>query len=140
MTEATRQVVADYVAALQRGDLDAVRASFAPEATWTIRGDLPVAGVWTGPEDIIDGFLAQVVATLDPLAPVAQTLHRIIADGEYAVAEWTSEARARGGAEYSNDYAVVFHVVDGLIEDVTEYCDTSYMQRVLFSQRPASAP
>ena len=26
------------------------------------------------------------------------------------------------------------HVVDGLIEAVTEYCDTSYMQRVLFAQ------
>src|SRR3569832_715629 len=129
MTEATRQVVAAYVAALQRGDLDAVRASFAPKATWTIRGDLPVAGVWTGPDEIIDGFLAQVMATLDPQAPVTQTLHRIIADEEYAVAEWTSTATTRSGAPYSNDYAVGFYVVDGLIEGVTEYCDTSYMQR-----------
>src|SRR3954447_17039756 len=92
-TETTRAVVADYVAALQRGDLEALRAGFAPEATWTLRGDLPVAGTWTGADEILDGFLAQVVATLDPGTPVSQTLHRIIADGEYAVAEWTSHAR-----------------------------------------------
>jgi ketosteroid isomerase-like protein len=48
--------------------------------------------------------------------------------------EWTSHARARSGAPYDNDYAVVFHVADGLIDAVTEYCDTSYMKRVLFDQ------
>jgi ketosteroid isomerase-like protein len=87
-TERTRQVVADYVAALQRGDLDALSAAFAPQATWTIRGDLPVAGTCTGADEILGGFLAQVTATLDPETPVTQTLHRIIADGDYAVAEW----------------------------------------------------
>jgi uncharacterized protein len=133
-TEETRRVVADYVAALQRGDLAALRASFAPKATWTIRGDLPVAGTWTGPGEILDGFLAQVTATLDPAFPVTQDLHGIIADGDCAVAQWTSHARARNGARYDNDYAVVFRVAGGLIEAVTEYCDTSYMKRVLFDQ------
>jgi uncharacterized protein len=133
-TEETRQVVAGYVAAPHRGDIDALRASFTPAATWTIRGDIPVAGTWTGPGEILDGFLAKVTATLDPGTPVTQDLHRIIADGDHAVAEWTSHARARNGAPYSNDYAVVFHVTDRLIDAVTEYCDTSYMERILFEQ------
>lgn len=38
-TEETRRVVAGYIAALQHGDTGALRASFTPEATWTIRGD-----------------------------------------------------------------------------------------------------
>jgi uncharacterized protein len=133
-TEETRHVVAGYVAALQRGDIGALRASFTPEATWTIRGDIPVAGTWTGPDEILDGFLAQMTATLDPAAPVTQDLHRITADGSYAVAEWTSHARARNGAPYDNDYAVVFHVTGKHIDAVTEYCDTSRMKRVLFDQ------
>src|ERR1700751_2135769 len=112
-TEETRNVVAGYVAALQRGDIDALRVSFTPKATWTIRGDVPVAGTWTGPAEILDGFLARVGDTLDPQAPGTQELHRVIADGDYAVAEWTSHARARNGAPYDNDYAVVFHVTDG---------------------------
>jgi uncharacterized protein (TIGR02246 family) len=132
-TETTRRVVADYVAALQRGDLDAVRAAFAPDATWTLRGAAPVAGTWTGPDEILDGFLAQILATLDPDVPVTQTLHRIIADGDHAVAEWTSQARARSGEPYRNDNAVVFHVVGGRVQDVTEYTDTGYLERVLFT-------
>ena len=79
-TEETRSVVAGYVAALQRGDIDALRTSFTPKATWTIRGDIPVAGTWTGPDEILDGFLAQLTATLDPATPVTQDLHRITAD------------------------------------------------------------
>ena len=73
-------------------------------------------------------------AALDPETPVTQDLHRIIADGDRAAVEWTSHARARNGTPYDNDYAVVFHVTDGLIDAVTEYCDTSYMKRVLFGQ------
>ena len=49
------------------------------------------------------------------------------------MAQWTSHARARTGADYDNDYAVVFHVVDGRIAEVTEYTDLTYMKRVLFS-------
>jgi hypothetical protein len=133
-TEETRRVVAEYVAALQRGDTGALRDAFTPKATWTLRGDLPAAGTWTGPDEIIDGFLAKLTATLDPGTPVTQDLHRIIADGDWAVAEWTSHARARNGAPYDNDYAVVFRVAGGRVDAVTEYCDTSYMKQVLFDQ------
>jgi uncharacterized protein (TIGR02246 family) len=131
-TETTRAVVAAYVAALQAGDLEALRAAFADDGTWTLKGDVPVAGTWTGPDEIFDGFLAQLVERLDVAAGVTQTLHRIVADGEYAVAAWTSRARARSGEPYVNDVAVMFHVVDGKIASAREYTDTSYLQRVLF--------
>ena len=131
-TESTRALVTAYVAALQRGDLDELRTFFAPDATWTMRGDLPVSGTWTGPEEILDKFLADVVARLDLEAGVSQTLHRIIADGEYGVAEWTSHAVALSGERYDNDNAVVFQVADGFIQSVVEYTDTAYMERVLF--------
>src|SRR3954470_11326716 len=87
-TEQTRSVVQNYVAALQRGDLATLRACFAADATWSLRGDLPVSGTWTGPEQILDGFLAAMVSTLDPTYPVRQTLTSIVADGSTAVAEW----------------------------------------------------
>src|SRR3954452_10715553 len=101
-TELTRQVVADYVAALQAGDTEALRGAFATDGTWTLRGDVPVAGVWIGPDEIFAGFLAQLVARLDVSAGVTQTLHRIVADGDPAMAEWTSRAQAQSGEPYVN--------------------------------------
>jgi ketosteroid isomerase-like protein len=91
-TAETRRVIAGHVAALQRGDAHSRRASFTPKASWTIRGDIPVAGTWTGPGEILDGFLAKMTATLDPQTPVTQDLHRIIADGDWAFAERTNHA------------------------------------------------
>ena len=44
-TEETRRIVASYVAALQHGDIDTLRASFTPKATWTIRGAIPATGI-----------------------------------------------------------------------------------------------
>jgi uncharacterized protein len=132
-TEQTRSVVRNYVAALQRGDLATLRACFAPDATWSLRGDLPVSGTWNGPGQILDEFLAAMVSTLDPTYPVRQTLTSIVADGCTAVAEWTSHARSAAGTPYENDYAVVFEVHDNKITAVREYFDTAYAQRVLFA-------
>ena len=131
-TEASRAVVAGFFRDLRAGDMDALRATFAPDATWTLRGSLPASGKWTGPEGIMDGFFAQIFGRLDPAAPVVQDVHRIIADGEYAVAEWTTHARTRDGRCYDSDYAGVFRVVDGHLAAVTEYLDTAYARQVLF--------
>jgi ketosteroid isomerase-like protein len=97
-----------------------------------LRGDLPVSGTWTGPEQILDGFLAAMVGTLDPTYPVRQSLTGIVADGSTAVAEWTSQAHSAAGVPYENDYAVAFEVRDDTITAVQEYFDTAYAQRVLF--------
>lgn len=132
-TEETRRIVTAYVEALRARDLDTLRKTFAPDATWRMPGSLPVSGTWHGPEGILDGFLARMFARLDPTAPVSQEVHRIIADGEYAVAEWTSHARSADGRDYDNDYAIVFRVSDGQIAGVTEYTDTAYLADVLFS-------
>ncbi len=132
-TEQTRRVVEAYVAALGRGDLAALRSSFAPDATWTVGGDMPVSGTWSRPEGIIDGFLARMTERLDTSRPLTQEIHGIVADGDRAVAEWTSRATTAEGASYQNNYAVVFDVCDGLITAVREYLDTAYAARVLFA-------
>jgi ketosteroid isomerase-like protein len=132
VTESTRAVVANYMRDLGRWDLEALRASFSTSATWTVRGGMPVSRTWTGAGEILDGFVAKILERLDTTAPITQDVHRIIADGEYAVVEWTTHAHSRDGRPYDNDYAVVFHVVDGLIASVVEYFDTAYMKEVLF--------
>ena len=131
-TEASRAVVASFFRALRAGDMDALRGVFAPGATWVLRGDLPASGTWTGPDGIMDGFFPRIFGRLDPEVPVVQDVHRIIADGEYAVAEWTTHARTRDGRWYDSDYAGVFRVVGGQLAAVTEYLDTAYAGQVLF--------
>ena len=81
-TEASRAVVEGFFQALRAGDMGALQNTFAPDATWILRGSLPASGKWTGPDGILDGFFPQIFGRLDPEVPVVQDVHRIIADGE----------------------------------------------------------
>jgi ketosteroid isomerase-like protein len=131
-TERTRAVVLDYLDALKRGDVATLRECFAPGATWSLGGGLPVSGTWTGPDAIIDEFRAAMMARLDTDRPLSQEVTGLVVEGDTAVAEWTSRATTRTGEVYENDYAVVFVVSGFEIVAVREYFDTAYADRVLF--------
>jgi hypothetical protein len=136
-TEHSRAVVLDYVAALDRGDPEQLRARFTADATWWLSGDLPVSGTWTGPGAIIDDFLAAMTDRLDPSQPVVRDVKRALADGDAVAIEWTTRATARDGSAYENDYAFVFEVKGDRIHAVREYFDTSKARQVLFTERGA---
>jgi ketosteroid isomerase-like protein len=131
-----RAVVRRYLAALQAGDQRAVRALFAPDATWQLRGDLPMSGTWRGRDAILGEFLATALAAYEPGSLGLQATG-LFADGDHVVLEWISRARTRAGDPYENHCIGVFAIRDGRIQAVREYMDTLYAQRVAFSPRPA---
>src|SRR4051794_24363435 len=123
-TEDPKNVVVRYIEAVRHGDAETIRDSFAEDATWLLRGDLPIAGLWTGRDTIINDFLgAAAVYLLPGSAPEVKATH-VIAEGDQVVAEWTSRATTRFGAPYENHCLGVFTVRDGRITSVREYMDT----------------
>jgi ketosteroid isomerase-like protein len=145
MTEQTdsESIIRKYVAALQAGDTDMIRKSFAEDATWTIRaGRLPISGTWTGRDAIIDEFLAEAMAHYEP-GSISLEITGMIAEGDRVVLEWTSRARTREGRTYENGCIGVFTISAGKIQRVREYMDTLYASEVAFtgskSPRAASA-
>lgn len=63
----SKSVLHRYVAAIQAGDTDVIRESFAEDASWTLHaGGLPTSGTWTGRDAIIDQFLAQAMSHYEP--------------------------------------------------------------------------
>ncbi len=131
MTDPASTVIR-YVEAVRDGDLDAVHDVFADDVTWDYPGDLPLSGTWRGRETIVADFLGGVRTLLEPGSWVGIELTSVISDGDQAVAEWTSQGTARGGAAYHNRCIGVFTVRDGKITSVREYLDTQHVARVLF--------
>ncbi|WP_371494024.1 nuclear transport factor 2 family protein [Kitasatospora sp. NBC_00374] len=127
-----RTVVVRYVTAVADGDLVAMAASFAEDATWTYPGDLPLSGVYRGRDTIIQDFLGGAAGLFAPGGAPRVTLTRVIADGEQVVAEWTSTGVAASGRVYDNSCLGVFTVRDGAITSVREYADTQHVERSLF--------
>lgn len=128
------EVLDHYLEALLAGDLDAIRASFAEDAVWTLHGDLPIAGPWHGRDSIVDDFLVQVGGALfEPGTQSFEWLSRT-ADDRAAVLEWRVRARTVAGRDYDNRYLAVFEVTDDLITEVREFTDTAYVKAVLLAE------
>jgi uncharacterized protein len=138
-TADAKAVVQGYLDALIAGDLEAIRESFAEDATWTIYGDLPIAGPWHGRDAIVDEFLTAVGSSLfEPGSGPNFEFPTLIGEGDTVALEWRVEARAAGtGEEYRNSYCGIFVVRDGRIATIREYLDSEYAKRVLF-HRPSS--
>ena len=64
-TEANKQVVIDFFAALSRGDDEAGFQLLADEMTWTVIGDRPVSGTYRGLKAIPEDFLGKVFQQID---------------------------------------------------------------------------
>jgi uncharacterized protein len=128
----SRSVILRYVAALQSGDADALRESFADDATWWLGGELPVSGTWSGRAQILGDFLGRARAAFEP-GSITIDVTNLLAEGEQVALEWTTRGRTAAGADYENAYAGIFIVRDGRIQAVREYTDTLHAQRVLFA-------
>jgi uncharacterized protein (TIGR02246 family) len=129
-THDAKAVLTDYVAAVEAGDADAIRASFADDATWTLAGELPISGTWVGRAAIIDEFLPTAMSHYQP-GSVRLEITRMIAEGDHVALQWTSRARTLDGIPYENHCIGVFTVRDGKIRSVHEYMDTHYAYRAL---------
>jgi ketosteroid isomerase-like protein len=130
-----RQVLRRYLDALVAGDLETIRDSFAADATWTIKADLPVAGPWHGRDQIVDTFLATVMSERFEAGSHAFEFPTMVADGDTIALEWHVSARNAAGDPYENDYCGIFVIRDGRIATVREYLDSGYAARVLFAEQ-----
>jgi hypothetical protein len=128
-------VVSRYIDAVRDGDTGAMTGCFAPDATWDYPGDLPLSGTWRGRDAILGDFLGQLGGLFEPGTPLSLEVTSLISAGDQVVAEWTSDATARGGAPYRNRNIGVFTVRAGQIVAVREYTDTQRAERVLFGTR-----
>lgn len=129
----SKTVMTEYVAALQQGDADAVRAFFAENATWTLHaGDLPMSGTWTGRDVIMDEFFAIAMGNYEP-GTIDIEVTAMLGEGDRTVLQWTTRTRTRDGRSYENGCIGIFTIRHGKIEAVREYMDTLYVANMFFS-------
>jgi uncharacterized protein len=138
-TEASKAVVLAYVKALTDGDFAALRAFFGPDSTWTLAGDLPLSGTWTGPDEILGRFLPAMVARLVPESMEFE-FDGLIGEGDRVLAEWNTRAMARSGGRYEQHCLAVFTIRDGRIAAVREYFDTLHAREVVFADDAVTTP
>jgi uncharacterized protein (TIGR02246 family) len=126
-----RTVLTNYLDALAAGDVERIAESFAPDATWSLHGSLPLAGERRGREAIMQFLLA--AGSLYQPGTQRFSFGEITTERDRAVLEWNVQGiGAATGRPYDNDYCGVFVIRDGRIAAVREYLDTLHAGETLY--------
>lgn len=127
----SKQVLERVYREASRGNLQPLLDALADDVQWTIIGSTELSGVYRGKREVTDSLLARLRARL--ATPIAFTIDRLIADGEYVVMQARGQATAITGLAYDNTYCIVARIVDGEIREMTDYVDTELITRALFA-------
>ncbi|HMB72926.1 MAG TPA: nuclear transport factor 2 family protein [Gammaproteobacteria bacterium] len=129
--EHNEELVRNFFSVLSTGDLENIRATLHPEASWTpMVKDVPGAGVHEPRDVIVDEFLAPVRGIFEVGDPKT-TVNNIFCKGDVVCAETRATGKLRNGNTYDNLYCWVIEVRDDLIFAIREYMDSQYVNSVV---------
>lgn len=116
-----------------RDDPDAFFAGVADDVDWTVEGTHPLAGRYRGKAD----FRAHTFARLAKVLPDGARLsvETVLVDGDWAIVELRSDARAANGMRFDNRYCWLCRFADDRIVEVRAYLDSALVAE-LFRQNP----
>jgi ketosteroid isomerase-like protein len=94
----------------------------ADDITWTNIGATSLSGTFRGKADLMENLLGPLFGQLE--AGIRSEIVRLVAEGDYVVAQTSGTASTKDGREYNNRYCQVIRLRDGKFVEVTEYFDT----------------
>ena len=128
--EETAAVVARFVEATDKYDLEVLRELVHPDLRYIIPAALPNGGVMHGAK----AFLDMMGKLGDFYRPESMSIERdppIIDDGRAAL-PFTLTATTANGKPYFNRYVMVVHVKDGQLTEIDEHLDTRYLSQRMY--------
>ena len=129
--EHNEQLVRNFFAVLSTGELENIRATLHPDASWTpMAKDVPGAGVHKPRDVIVDEFLAPVRGLFEDGDPKT-TVNHIFCKGNVVCAETRALGKMKNGNTYDNLYCWVIEVRDDSIYAIREYMDSAYIQSIV---------
>jgi len=129
----TREVVEEYMNNMYIGQFLKAFEMYAPDGTYTIIGDTPVSGVYTGPDEIKEK-LVPLLANTFKAPPVVQCT-QIIVEGDRAVALGHGEGPAKFGTYRQSNYAFAFHIKGDKVASMIEFMDPNQLSANCFGQK-----
>jgi ketosteroid isomerase-like protein len=129
--EHNEALVRNFFVVLSTGELEHIRATLHPHASWTpMVKDVPGAGVHQPRDVIVDEFLAPVRGMFEDGDPKT-VINNIFCKGNLVCAETRATGTLRNGNTYDNLYCWVIEVKDDLIFAIREYMDSHYTMSVV---------
>lgn len=129
--EKNEDLVRNFFTVLSTGELENIRKTLHPDASWTpMVKDVPGAGVHHPRDVIVDEFLAPVRGLFEDGDPKT-TVNNIFCKGDTVCAETRAVGKFKNGRTYDNLYCWVIEIKDGLVYAIREYMDSQYVNSVV---------
>ncbi len=122
VAEANKATVRSFYEAGNRGDVEACLALIADDIVWRNIGSTALSGEYRGKAALTEELLGPLFGQLK--TGIRSSVVRLIAEGEFVVAETSGQAETKDGRPYNNTYCHVIRLRDGQFAEVTEYMDT----------------
>ncbi len=128
----TRSVIEKYMNHMFTGDFLAAFEMFAADGKYTITGDTPISGTYTGPDHIkrdLVGLLAERF-----ISPPVVSCTEIIVENDRGVALGFGDGVAKFGQYQQSHYAFVFKIDGEQVTEMVEFMDTNQLSTKCFGQ------
>ena len=126
-TELTpKEVVIRFLELMGTGDWDDMEragALFADDFSFWIAGNTAISGTVVGREAAMERRFRPARKRTMP-GTLTLKIGKVIAEGDYVAAEWTSRRKVVNSPDYENLFFGLFHIRDGKITSLREYLDT----------------
>lgn len=107
------------------------------EVEWDVVGSADWGRVYQGKKAVIEDLLSPLAAQIEG-GSVAITATRVLGEGDRVVVEGQGRSTTVRGEPYDNRYCFVLTMSEGRITRVTEYMDSSLVERRLTAPETAT--
>ena len=128
LEETNKKVVEQFYEAGNRGDMETCFALIADDIEWTNMGTTSLSGSYRGKTELMEKLLGPLFGQLKQ--GIHMQVHRLVAEGDYVVAQTSGTAETLDGQPYNNQYCWIIRIKDGKFSKVTEYLDTELVTSV----------
>jgi ketosteroid isomerase-like protein len=128
-TDGNKKLLEGIFAELAKGNGAPFRAAMADDFHWSIIGTTSWSRTFSGKRAVEQELLAPLLAQFQNR--YTNTADRILADGDHVVIQCRGRVTTVRGEAYNNTYCWVIRMAGGKMRELTEYCDTALIERVL---------
>ena len=125
--ETNKRLTLAFVAAMQRGDADAIADAYADEGRVITMGNTLISG--TRGKEAIRQFAGGVLEAFPD--GLVFDVHTVTAEDDRVAVEASSRGRHASGRDYCNHYHFLFRWRDGRLLELKEYMDTELVTDVI---------
>jgi len=126
--EQNKRVVQSFFDAGNRGDMDACFSLIADDIRWISEGNTSLSGTFECKEKLFENLLGPLFGRLK--AGIHMDIQRLVAEGDFVVAQMKGTAETHQGKAYNNSYCWIIRLRDGKFVEVTEFSDTELITSV----------